>query len=176
MFNNRDEDPKSFDNTEKMPIFVKAKAILNLTKHIVEIISKEESDAKDDYDKEMLEHYGEFLINNASIIPIKIAGAEDGNFYDIKMENATIIRKAAKEILTDCTGLKMSGFREVDYLDLLRNEIEEFRILFAEWVTSFKLDTFIIDRWGLFNPPGINYNDIDPNDDSSFDSDDFLDE
>lgn len=28
----------------------------------------------------------------------------------------------------------MHGFKDVEYLDLLRNEIEAFRILFAEWI------------------------------------------
>ena len=69
------------------------------------------------------------------------------------------------------TGLEMYGFRETEYLDLLRNEIEAFRILFAEWVKTFDPFNYIIDRWGLFNPPGVNYNDLE--DDDSIDPDDF---
>jgi len=48
------------------------------------------------------------------------------------MENAALIRKACREILTDCTGLTMYGFKETEYLELLINEVEEFRPLFAE--------------------------------------------
>ena len=55
-----------------------------------------------------------------------------------------------------------------EYLDLLRNEVEEFRVLFAEWVKTFDQWNYIIDRWGLFNPPGINYDDYDPDDDIPF--------
>ena len=55
-----------------------------------------------------------------------------------------------------------------EYLDLLRNEIENFRVLFAEWVKTFDQWDYIIDRWGLFNPPGVNYDDKDPDDDIPF--------
>jgi hypothetical protein len=54
--------------------------------------------------------------------------------------------------------------------------MEEFRILFAEWVATFDNENYSIDRWGLFNPPGVNYDDHDPDDDIPFDPDDFLDD
>ncbi len=63
----------------------------------------------------------------------------------------------------------MHGFKDTEYLDLLRKEVEEFRILFAEWVKTFDPWDYIIDRWGLFNPPGVNYDDHDPEDDIPFD-------
>ncbi len=176
MFEDEDDNHKSFDDTKKMPIFKKAEHILIITRRLVEVISKEDSDAKDDYEKSMLEHHADYLMNNASIIPAKIAGAEGADLYDIRMENAAIIRKAAREITTDCTGLKMSGFKETDYLDLIRSEIEEFRVLFAEWVKTFDIDNYIIDRWGLFNPPGVNYDDHDPDDDIPFNPEDFFDD
>lgn len=176
MFEDEDDDRRSFDDTRKMPIFKKAEQILELTRRLVEVISKEDSNATDDYEREMLDHHADYLMENASIIPAKIAGAEGADIYDIRMENAAIIRKAAREILTDTTGLKISGFKETDYLELLRNEIEDFRILFAEWVKTFDKDNYIIDRWGLFNPPGVNYDDHDPDDDIPFDPNDFFDD
>ena len=88
---------------------------------------------------------------------------------DLRMENATIIRRAAREILVDCTGLKLTEVKlSVDYLQLLRDEIELFRIEFAEWVKTFNELDYIIDRWGLFNPSGVNYDDYDPDDDIPF--------
>ncbi len=90
------------------------------------------------------------------------------------MENASVIRKAAREILTSCTGMQLCGYQDDDYIQLLRGEIEEFRILFAEWVKSFDQFNYQIDRWGLFNPVGVNYDDYDPDDDIPFDVDDFF--
>ena len=100
-------------------------------------------------------------------------GAESVELYDIKMENAAIIRKAARELATYTHGIEMTGFKDTEYLDLLRKEVEEFRILFAEWVKPFNPWDYIIDRWGLFNPPGINYDDHDPDDDIPFDPNNF---
>ena len=100
----------------------------------------------------------------------KIAGAEGVDIYDIKMENAAIIRKCAREIYVGCNGFYVEGFKEVEYLDMLRDEVEEFRILFAEWVKTFDQWNYIIDRWGLFNPPGVSYDDKDPDDDIPFDN------
>jgi len=51
--------------------------------------------------------------------------------------------------------------------------VDELRILFAEWVKTFDPWDYIIDRWGLFNPPGINYDDHDPDDDIPFDPNNF---
>lgn len=112
---------------------------------------------------------------NSLIIPAKIAGASGEDIlYDIKMENAAIIRKAARELITDARGIQMHGFKDTEYLDLLRIEVDAFRILFAEWVKKFDQWNYIIDRWGLFNPPGINYDDKDPDDDIPYNSDDFF--
>ena len=109
-------------------------------------------------------------------IPAKIAGvASEDTPYDLRMENAAIIRKAARELITDARGLQMHGYKDEEYLDLLWNEVEEFRILFAEWVKSFDQWNYIIDRWGLFNPPGVNYDDQDPDDDLPFNPEDFFD-
>jgi hypothetical protein len=47
------------------------------------------------------------------------------------------------------------GFDEANYYLMVRKQIEEFRLLFREWVASFNPKHFIVDEWGLFNPPGI---------------------
>jgi hypothetical protein len=90
------------------------------------------------------------------------------------MENATLIRKGARELITDARILQEFGFRDIDYLDVLRTEIEAFRILFAEWVKTFDPWDYMKDSWGLFNPPGINYDDKDPDDDIPLNPDTFF--
>jgi hypothetical protein len=57
---------------------------------------------------------------------------------------------------------------------LLRKEIDEFRLLFIDWVASFDVWNYIKDDWGLFNPPVVNTHDKDPDDDIPFNPDDFL--
>ncbi|WP_250432837.1 hypothetical protein [Hanstruepera flava] len=120
-------------------------------------------------DGKMIDDSINYLVDNSLPIPSNIVEASDEDvFYDIKMEHATIIRKAARDILTDLSTLEHFGFKDIEYLEVLRNEMEEFRVLFAEWVKTFDPWNYMIDRWGLFNPPGINYDDHDSDDDLPF--------
>jgi len=159
---------------EKLPVFKKAMEIQKLVDYIVKCVEKSDIEFENKIESEMIKNNIQYLRENSLIIPAKIAGAVDeGMLYDIKMENATIIRKAARELITDARGIQMLGFKDIEYLDLLRTEVDAFRVLFAEWVKTFDFWNYIIDRWGLFNPPGINYDDKDPDDDIPFNLDDF---
>jgi len=168
-----DKEDNSFERISKMPLFKKAKEIMDLSLKIVESVESEDPANLSEFDRHYLEHHAKYISQNATIIPAKISSAEAVEIYDLKMENAAIIRKAAREIMTDCTGLKMGGYKNIDYLDLLRNEVEVFRILFAKWVKTFDPWNYIIDRWGLFNPPGVDYDTHDPDDDIPFNPDDY---
>ncbi len=159
---------------EKLPVFQKAREIMDLVGSIIDSVEKTDIAFNDPIEAEMIQHNLKYMGINASIIPAKIAGvSSEDMFYDLRMENAAIIRKAARELITDASGLQMHGYPDIEYLDLLRKDVEEFRILFAEWVKTFDCWNYIIDRWGLFNPPGVNYDDVDPDDDIPFDFDDF---
>ena len=61
------------------------------------------------------------MYDDALQLAPKIAGAEGGDLYDIKMENAAVIRKCARQIYVGCNGFtSMEGFKEVEYLEMLR--------------------------------------------------------
>lgn len=157
---------------EKLPVFKKAMEMQKLVDHIIETVEKTDINFEESIQAEMIKSNLNYLRENAMIIPAKIAGAADEDMlYDIRMENAAIIRKSARELITDARGIQMHGFKDVEYLDLLRSEVDEFRILFAEWVKTFDCWNYIIDRWGLFNPPGVNYDDVDPDDNIPFNPD-----
>jgi hypothetical protein len=90
------------------------------------------------------------------------------------MENAAIIRHHARALQTSVHSLTMFGYKEESYFKVLRNEIDEFRLLFIDWVAGFDQWNYIIDRWGLFNPPGVTAHDHDPDDDIPFDPADYF--
>jgi hypothetical protein len=156
------------DNTRKMPLYKKAEQIFQLTEGLVQIIPA---------DNEFLQETTvRFMLENAMIIPSKIAGAEAADLYDLRMENAAIIRKAARELYVQAGSLRFEeGVTDKDYISLLRNEIDEFRLLFIDWVAGFDVWNYIKDDWGLFNPPGVNAHDKDPDDDIPFNPEDFFD-
>jgi len=155
------------DELNQLPLYQKAEQIYKITSGLIEIIPA---------DNEFLQETTvRFMMENAMLIPAKIAGAQAVELYDLKMENATIIRKAARELYVQAGSL---GFEETisdqDYIRLLRKEIDEFRLLFIDWVASFDVWNYIKDNWGLFNPPGISAHDKDPDDDIPFNPDDYF--
>lgn len=149
-----------------LPIWKKGMEIVDLVDHIMDAAPE---------GNEMLQHLIGQMQGDAMMIPTKVAGAEGADLYDIRMENAAIIRKAARELVVGLRGLEMFGFSEPQYFDLLRKEVEEFRLLFIDWVAGFDRENYIIDRWGLFNPPGVGPHDKDPDDDIPFDPGALLD-
>ncbi len=139
-----------------LPIYKKGREIFDVVDQIASLIPE---------DNEILQSIKGFMIVDAVQLTVKIAGAEAGGLYDIKMEAAAIIRKAAMDLMIQNHSLKAFGFKEVYYYPIVRNLIEEYRLLFIEWVAGFDKWDYVIDRWGLFNPPGIGPFDKDPDDD-----------
>lgn len=157
------------EELRQIPLFLKAEEIYILVWKVSLLV--EENGDTNDVENHILNDYKNSLKTSALIISGKIANAyKEDMLYAFRMQNAAIIRSEAHSILTSISGLKMCGFKEHDYLDLIRDEIEAFRILFAEWVKTFNVSNYIIDRWGLFNPPGINYDDFDIDDELPFDN------
>jgi hypothetical protein len=151
MFDNENEiDPK------ELPIYKKGMEIYEVVHHICELIPD---------DDEMLGHVKGIMLEDAMLLTVKVAGATAGQLYDIKMEAATIIRKAAMELMIQNHSLEMFGFEHVEYFQIVRDLLEEYRLLFIDWVSKFDRWDYIIDRWGLFNPPGVGPFDHDPDDD-----------
>lgn len=155
------------DELEQFPLYKKAMEIFMLTRGLAEIIP-------DDNDF-LQETTVKFMMEDAMMIPTKIAGAYGVGLYDLKMENAAIIRKCARELMVRAGSLRYEeDIKDKEYITLLRNAIEEFRLLFIEWVGSFDQWDYVIDRWGLFNPPGVTVYDKDPDDDIPFNAKEFL--
>lgn len=152
------------DEIENLPLYKKGEEIYELASKIVDLIPS---------DDEKLQFAKQEILTNALLLMIKVAGAEAAKLYDIKMESAAIIRKAAHTLLLQYHQLKIYGFEEVEYYDMVRDLIEEYRLLFIDWVASFDKTNYIVDRWGLFNPPGVGPNDKNPEDDLPFNIDDF---
>jgi hypothetical protein len=145
--------------TENLPIYRKGKEILDMVSRITALITEND---------EYLMDVKACMLSDAAQLTVKIAGAEAAGLYDLKMENAAIIRKAARDLMVQQHSLDMFGFEYVEYYKIVRELIEEYRLLFIAWVAGFDKWDYIIDRWGLFNPPGVGPFDKDPDDDIPF--------
>jgi hypothetical protein len=146
------DDHEDFRIPEKLLLYQKGREILAITEKIVSLIEE---------DDEILSSLKEYMMLDAAQLTVKVAGAEAADLYDLRMENATIIRKAARDLQAHLSSLKMFGYKDIQYFHLLRDAIEDYRVLFVEWVQGFDPWNYTPDRWGLFNPPGIQPQDGD---------------
>ncbi|CAN5296587.1 hypothetical protein BH09BAC1_BH09BAC1_12470 [soil metagenome] len=130
-------------NYKELPVFKKAQEILEITTAITDAIDEEED----------IFHMKEFMMNNATIMTSKIVGAEGGDLYSLRMENAVLIKLAACELKTQTNMLRIDNLTDGQYIQLLRDEIDNFKPLFIDWVKSFDPTDDINDGWLYIMPP-----------------------
>jgi hypothetical protein len=145
--------------SRNLPIYKKAEEIYKTLRIITDLFPE---------DNDYLQHLKSNLLEDSMIIMAKISGAEAVKLYDIKMENAAIIRKAARDIMVGGNNLDVLGFSDAKYYKVIRNLTEDFRLLFIDWITTFNPKHYIVDSWGLFNPPGISPDHIQEDDELDF--------
>jgi len=155
MFEDEDDYFESRTNVRDLPLFKKGEEIQYVVRLLTELMPE---------DNELLQSMKGEMLYNAGLLTVKIAGAEAAELYDLKMEAATFIRKAANDLKVMNHSLEDFGFENVEYFQIVRNLIEEYRLLFIDWVSGFDKWNYIIDRWGLFNPPGVTPFDKDVDD------------
>jgi hypothetical protein len=152
MYDDDDDDEDELEyfknkaNVKKLPLFKKGKEIQQVVYLLASLFPDDNLE---------LQYLKDEMIADAALLTVKIAGAEATELYDLKMEAATFIRKAANDLKVMNHSLEMFGFKDVKYFQIIRDLIEEYRLLFIDWVAGFDKWSYITDRWGLFNPPGV---------------------
>lgn len=133
-------DPKAQrDQIYSHPLMKKANEIVSLTHALVGSL-----------DEARKELYGGMMMEDAMVMSAKFAGAEGINDYILKMENATIMKVHARNLHSMTYQLAMEETHAEEHLNLLREAIEEFKVLFVAWVKGFDPKDRFDDGWGLF--------------------------
>ncbi|MEQ8358866.1 MAG: hypothetical protein RH860_05210 [Cytophagales bacterium] len=127
---------------EDRALFKKGIEIYEVCKSIISLIPEENT---------TLKQVSEFIISDALNLSVKVAGASKTKSYDLQIEAAVIIRKSARDLMVQNHSLEMFGLKEFDYFKIVRGLIEEYRLLFVEWVKGFEKPEPIEDNWGLIN-------------------------
>jgi len=126
-----------------LPVFKKAHEILEITMAIIDAIDPEEDTF----------NMRDLMMENAITMTSKIAGAEGGDLYSLRMESAVLIKLAACELKTQTNMLRMDNLTDSEYIQLLRDEVDNFKPLFIEWVKGFDPNDDINDGWLYIMPP-----------------------
>lgn len=104
----------------------------------------------DDESSATHDHMTKHLIyENAMIIGPKLIGAAGTDLYILQMENASIIRTNAIQLMEQVGFAVLMGSVEEKYKEVIKEAMNEFRELFKNWVATFEKDE-IEDEWGLF--------------------------
>lgn len=130
---------KRSDRYRKLPVFKKADEILELAEVIAEALKEDEKK----------EHLAAEIVSNAMLIQVKIAGAEGGNLYSLRMQNAVLIKIAVQDMFNAIVFSSMVKINEEDYVELMREKIEEFRLVFVDWIRGFDKSNDIPDNWAI---------------------------
>ncbi|WP_333852009.1 hypothetical protein [Epilithonimonas sp.] len=138
------------------PLYQKAEEIDDTLKSIAKLIPEK---------KVFLVFMNGLIIKASGRITHNLIKAEENKRYDRKMYSAALVRSACLEISGLGEEFRKRGFSDSKYFSIVDRQIEEFRILFLEWVASFDSKQFITDKWGIFNPPGISIDHIQNPDD-----------
>ncbi len=158
------------------PLYQKAEEIDGTLKSISALIPE---------NKVMLLFVNGLIQKASSRITQNLIRAEESKRYDTKMYCAGLIRSGCLDVVGLGKELQKRGFRDGKYFAIVERQVEEFRLLFLDWVSDFDQKQFVTDRWGLFNPPGISKDYVQNPDDISHllaededdnDDDDFIDQ
>lgn len=127
------------DKYRKLPVFRKSEELVELAEAIA-------SSLKESVKTEFL---AAEIMTNAYIIQAKIAGAEGGSLYSLRMQNAVLIKLAAQDMFNAVSTASMVKIGEEDYVDLMRDKVEEFRLVFVDWIRGFDKSYDIPDNWAI---------------------------
>lgn len=129
------------ERISNLPVMIQARQLFVIVNGIIETFSMND---------EISLHYKEVMLSDARKLSNRIIAAEDAEHFSLKMENAVLVKVAAQNLLAQEAGLNLLSLADPAYLELLRNEIEVFRLLFVEWTNSFDRSRDMDDGWKLF--------------------------
>jgi len=130
---------RRLEKYEKLPVYQKAQELFDLAEVIADALKEDE----------MKEHLAAQMFTNAAMVQAKIAGAEGGGLYSLRMQNAVLIKLAVQDMLNAVSFASMVEINEEDYVDLMRDKVDEFRLVFNDWIRSFDKTYDIPDNWAI---------------------------
>jgi hypothetical protein len=130
---------RRLEKWEKLPVYQKSQELFDLVDLIAETLKEDK----------MKEHLAGKMFSNAALVQAKIAGAEGGGLYSLRMQNAVLIKLAVQDMFNAVSFASMVKINEEDYVDLMRNKVEEFRLVFNDWVRGFDKTYDIPDNWAI---------------------------
>ncbi|MCD6067102.1 MAG: hypothetical protein K0S33_1928 [Bacteroidetes bacterium] len=144
-----DEEKEEFEKerkekknrTKNHPLMIQAKEIVEMVNVLLETCN----------DETFAEVYGGTLRESTMMIRVKLTSALDSDSYLLCMQNAALIREHAQYLRLSNHSLKMSKGFDEQHVNMFRQEMEKFRMLFRDWIKEVRnMEEDYEDEWGLF--------------------------
>lgn len=127
-----------YKNLNSVPVYRKSLSLCEMSREIVFYVSSNKDLLKLYKSNSHRDIIANSIITDAILIPQKIEQAERSESYATRMKNVLFINIMTRNILSYCNGLEKDGFKEKEYINLLRNEIKSFRLAYKIWRRSLR--------------------------------------
>ena len=124
-----------------------AKALYNQWREIFGLVVAIVDTIKDEEEEKL--SLKAMIYENAYVVGPKIISAVGDTLYQIKMENAALIRYNCRQMWEQIAFAALMGTADSEYKTVMEDALKTFRQLFRKWVALFKRDD-VEDDWGLF--------------------------
>ena len=123
----------------KSPLFKKVISIYKIVETIAESLD-EQADSL---------NMRTIFLQSAGTIFGKLMGINAEKYFSWKMELATVVKNASKELASAAFICSSQKFADPEYLALMVEEIEDFRKLFNDWIKTFDPTIDMRDEWAI---------------------------
>lgn len=139
---------------EDLPIYQKAIEIQKLVESLTSFVEDYPFEINYDCEQEMVDESIASMYDKALEMQFAIReNCWEERQYHEAMERAVLVKHYAEKIVCDVNRLENTGLKESEFVDLFHEVLEEFRVLFVEWIKTFnKWRYYKIDAdWGLYD-------------------------
>lgn len=123
-------------NLRHLPIYKKSLELCSMSRAIASYVSLNKDLRKLYQSNSFRDIMANALLTDAILIPQKIAAVEFSNNPTERFAHLSFIHIMIKNINSYCMGLEKDGIKEIEYINLLRQEIKSFRKYFKKWQVS----------------------------------------
>ena len=126
-----------------------AKAMYNQWREVFGLVVAFAENLADDGEETHPASTKALIYENVMIVAPKIIGAISMDLYVLKMENASVIRTNAKQMMEQIGFAVLMGWADEAHKQVIEEALYKFRELYKQWVSTFQKDSFD-DEWGMF--------------------------
>ena len=126
----------SYADFSSLPVYRKALELYQMSQEIASYVSLRSNLIQQYRISSHRDEIAHSLVIDAKLITKKIVLAQRTSCRKERLKIAVYISIISRNISAYCKGLEQDGVREVEYINLLRQELNGFRSSFKQWRSS----------------------------------------